>query len=48
MARAFVGIGSNLGDRASALEQALDAIGALPATTVTRVSDSFTNTVTTR
>ena len=38
MARAFVGIGSNLGDRASALEQALDAIGALPATTVTRVS----------
>ncbi|TML73417.1 MAG: 2-amino-4-hydroxy-6-hydroxymethyldihydropteridine diphosphokinase [Actinobacteria bacterium] len=38
MARAFVGIGSNLGDRGSALEQAVDAIGALPATTVTRVS----------
>jgi 2-amino-4-hydroxy-6-hydroxymethyldihydropteridine diphosphokinase len=38
VARAFVGIGSNLGDRAAMLERAVEAIGALPATTVAGVS----------
>ena len=38
MARAFVGIGSNLGDRDAMLDRALDGLRALPATEVRAVS----------
>ena len=38
MARAFIGLGSNLGDREATLERAVEALRALPATTVRAVS----------
>jgi 2-amino-4-hydroxy-6-hydroxymethyldihydropteridine diphosphokinase len=38
MARVFVGIGSNLGDRAETLRRAVEAMAALPATAVKAVS----------
>jgi len=38
MARAFVGLGSNLGDRAETLQRAVDALRALPETDVVAVS----------
>jgi len=41
--RAYVGLGSNLGDRRARLAEALERLGRLPATTVTRVS-SFVET----
>jgi 2-amino-4-hydroxy-6-hydroxymethyldihydropteridine diphosphokinase len=43
VARAFVGLGSNLGDREAALRQALDEIAELPGTDVLGVS-SFRDT----
>ena len=43
MGRAFVGIGSNLGDRAAMLTRAVEAMRALPSTEVRAVS-SFRNT----
>jgi len=43
MARAFVGLGSNLGDREEALCRAVEALGRLPETTVRAVS-SFRDT----
>ena len=38
MARAFVGLGSNLGDREENLRRAIDALGSLPGTAVVRKS----------
>ena len=38
MARAYVGIGSNLGDRQATLERAVAALGALPETRLVAVS----------
>jgi 2-amino-4-hydroxy-6-hydroxymethyldihydropteridine diphosphokinase len=38
MGRAFIGLGSNLGDREGNLRRAVAAIGDLPGTTVARVS----------
>ena len=38
MARAFVGLGSNLGDRERTLERAVDALRELPGTSVRKVS----------
>jgi 2-amino-4-hydroxy-6-hydroxymethyldihydropteridine diphosphokinase len=43
MTRAFVGLGSNLGDRERTLERAVEALGQLPGTTVRAVS-SFRDT----
>ncbi|MCX7894076.1 MAG: 2-amino-4-hydroxy-6-hydroxymethyldihydropteridine diphosphokinase [Burkholderiales bacterium] len=41
MARAFVGLGANLGDPARQIAQALDAIGRLPGTRVVRSSSLY-------
>jgi len=38
---AFVGLGSNLGDRAAEIERAIDAIAALPATTLVARSSMY-------
>src|SRR5436190_18376828 len=38
MPRAFVGLGSNLGDRKGNLRRAIDALGSLPGTVVVRES----------
>jgi 2-amino-4-hydroxy-6-hydroxymethyldihydropteridine diphosphokinase len=38
LTRAFVGLGSNLGDREATLRRAVDALGELPRTEVRRVS----------
>jgi len=43
MTRAFIGLGSNLGDREATLGRAVDALRALPGTEVRRVS-SFRDT----
>src|SRR5919201_263297 len=43
MARAFVGLGSNLGDRENVLNRAVEALGALSGTDVVAVS-SFRDT----
>jgi len=43
MARAFVGLGSNVGDREVTLNRAVEALGTLPGTTVRAVS-SFRDT----
>ena len=43
MARAFIGLGSNLGDRGGNLERAVEALRGLPGTEVRRVS-SFRDT----
>jgi 2-amino-4-hydroxy-6-hydroxymethyldihydropteridine diphosphokinase len=39
--RAFVGLGSNLGEREALIRQALDELGALPDTTLIRVSSLY-------
>jgi len=41
MSRAYLGIGSNLGDRLAFLQLALDALGAVPGITVTAVSPVY-------
>jgi 2-amino-4-hydroxy-6-hydroxymethyldihydropteridine diphosphokinase len=41
MARVFVGVGSNIGDRSAYLQKALDAIGLLPSTTVIQSSSVY-------
>ncbi|MGD0337781.1 MAG: 2-amino-4-hydroxy-6-hydroxymethyldihydropteridine diphosphokinase [Bacteroidota bacterium] len=41
MARAFVGVGSNLGDRSSQLQKALDACRMIPLTTFVRSSSVY-------
>lgn len=39
--RAYLGLGSNLGDRAAYLRQAIDALGRLPGTRVVRLSSLY-------
>ncbi|MES2183913.1 MAG: 2-amino-4-hydroxy-6-hydroxymethyldihydropteridine diphosphokinase [Pseudomonadota bacterium] len=41
---AFIGIGANLGDAATAVRTAFDALGALPATTLVRASPLYRST----
>ncbi|MCB1194784.1 2-amino-4-hydroxy-6-hydroxymethyldihydropteridine diphosphokinase [bacterium] len=41
---AYLSLGSNSGDRAQAIHNALDAVNALPSTAVTRISDVYETT----
>ena len=41
MKRAYIGIGSNLGDRESAIRQAVDQLAELPQTRLTRLSSLY-------